>query len=161
MSKQTISRAIFNHIRPASFKIIASALIVTGITASAYAWLGPAGKAWLAVPVAKGQAVSVPSPTATFPTQERVEAETITLTTSGFEPTEVRRPAGRVLLAVSGLSGLDETTLRLENEGGQVLHEVTLGHRRQRWRKVVDLTAGVYALTVAGHQEWRCQIFIY
>jgi len=161
MSKQTISRAILNHICPPSFQIIAIALIIAGITASACAWLGPAGKAELTVPITKGRVASRSAPAGSLSTQDRVEAETVTLTSAGFEPSEIRRPAGRVLLAVNDLSGLDETTLRLENEGGQVLHEVTLGRRRQRWRKAVDFTAGAYALTVAGRPEWRCQIFIY
>ena len=41
----------------------------------------------------------------------------IALRPSGFEPAEITRPAGRVLMAVSDQSGLEGSVLLLTKEG--------------------------------------------
>ena len=91
--------------------------------------------------------------------QREVEAEVIALRPSGFEPQEITRPGGRVLLAVSDQSGLDGVVLRLV-KGGRTAREVRLRRGRRLWRKVVELTPGEYALTEASHPEWVCRITI-
>ena len=159
MPKQPVSRAVFSRARRARFRLLAVAFLTAVLTLTAWAWITTAGKG--EPTPSPGGAVIITAPAQSLPTQDRIEAETITLGTAGFEPAEIRRPAGRFLLAVNDLSGLDETAIRLESEGGQVLQEVTLSRRQQRWRKVVELAAGAYTLTVADHPEWRCQIFIY
>lgn len=159
MPKQPVSRAVFSRARRARFRLLAVAFLTAVLTLTAWAWITTAGKG--EPTPSSGGAVIITAPVRSLPTQDRIEAETITLSPTGFEPAEIRRPAGRFLLAVNDLSGLDETAIRLESEGGQVLHEAMLGRRQQKWRKVVDLTAGAYVLTVAGSPEWRCQIFIY
>lgn len=161
MSKHSALGSFPTRIRAAGVRLLVVALAVTSLTASVWAWLAPAGKAEQPAAATKAESSQLTAPTLPSSEQERVEAETITLNSGGFEPAEIRRPAGRFLLAVNDLSGLDGITLRLEGEGGQALQEVSLSRRRQKWRKVVDLTAGAYALTVAGRPEWRCQIFIY
>lgn len=159
MSKQLVTRTAFSRVRKSGFRLPAVAFVAAALTLSAWAWVITAGKGETVRP-ASG-AVATTAPSRSLPAQDRVEAETITLGSSGFEPAEIRRPAGRFLLALDKLSDVDQATVRLESEGGQVLQEVTLERSQRRWRKVVDLTAGVYLLTVAGHPEWRCQIFIY
>ena len=91
--------------------------------------------------------------------QQGVEAEVIALRPSGFEPREVTRPAGRVLLAVSDQSGLDGVVLRLVKVG-QVVREMRLRRERRLWRNVVELTPGEYSLTEASHPEWVCRITV-
>ena len=159
MSQQPVTRAIFKRVRKARLRLPVIAFVIATLTLTAWTWITTAGKG--EPTPSSGGAVIITAPARSLPTQDRIEAETITLGTTGFEPPEIRRQAGRFLLAVNDLSGLDETAIRLESEGGQVLHEATLGRRQQKWRKVVELAAGAYALTVAGRPEWRCQIFIY
>jgi acetyl-CoA acetyltransferase len=159
MSKQPVTRSAFGRDRKALLRFQAAAFVAAALTLTAWAWIITAGKD-KPVPTASAAVVTL-APARSLPTQDRVEAETVALSSTGFEPTEIRRPAGRALLAVNNLSGLDEATIRLEGEGGQVLQEVTLERHQQKWRKVIDFTAGTYTLTVAGHPEWRCQIFIY
>lgn len=160
MSDHVGSQALFKRVRAMGPSLFIAALaLVTGLTASAWAWLAPSSEAEPTAPATRGEAVTPPA--RRLPVQDRVEAETITLNSGGFEPAEIRRPAGRVLIALDKLPDVDQATVRLESESGQVLHEVTLERRRQKWRKVIELAAGAYALTVSGHPEWRCQIFIY
>ncbi len=160
MSKQLVPRTALGRDRKARLRLPAAAFVIAALALTAWAWIITAGKS-RPRPTASEAAASATSPSRSLPQQDRVEAETITLSSTGFEPTEIRRPAGRVLLAVNNLSRLDRATLRLEREGGQALHEVTLERRQQKWRKTIDFTAGTYALTVADHPEWRCQIIIY
>ena len=92
--------------------------------------------------------------------QEAVEAEVIALRPSGFEPAEITRPAGRVLVAVSNQTGAADAVLRLSKEGDKRAHEVRLSKSKRLWRKVVELAPGDYTLTEASHPEWTCRIVI-
>ena len=91
---------------------------------------------------------------------ERVEAEVITLTPTGFEPREISRPSGAFLLAVSNRSSLQEVVLRLDRIGGNRMQELQLSRKRQGWKGVVNLPAGQYVLSEAGNPDWVCQITI-
>jgi hypothetical protein len=95
-----------------------------------------------------------------MPATQRVEAELITLTPSGFEPSEINRTEGRFLLAVDNRSGIREITLRLERENGGRLQEIRLPIGKLDWRHWVDLPPGRYILAEAGHSEWICSITI-
>jgi hypothetical protein len=92
--------------------------------------------------------------------QNAVEAEIIALRPTGFEPSEIIRPGGRFLLAVSDQSGLEGGELQLLEEGERKIHEVRLSPGKRLWRKVVDLAPGEYRLTEASHPEWVCRITI-
>ena len=95
-------------------------------------------------------------------TQNRLEAEHITLRPTGFEPAEITRPAGRFLLAVNDRSGEESVTLLLVRGTGDVLTPVRMRERPRKfeWRQVVNLPAGRYELREAAHPEWRCQITV-
>jgi hypothetical protein len=84
----------------------------------------------------------------------------IKLRRTGFEPANVSRPRGRVLLAFDNLTGADEITLQLKQETGNKLHEVRMPRGTVRWRKALDVPAGRYILSVAEHPEWVCHITI-
>src|ERR1044072_1082986 len=45
-----------------------------------------------------------------------IQAELITVTTTGFEPSELTRPKGKFLLAIDNQSGLDEVEFYFERE---------------------------------------------
>lgn len=91
---------------------------------------------------------------------ERPEVEVITLTDAGFDPTEIKRPAGRVLLAINNKTGLDHVLLRLGLDGGRTLHTARINRGDRNLRRIVDLAPGDYVLSEAGHPEWVCRITI-
>lgn len=93
-------------------------------------------------------------------TAPRIEAELITLTPHGFEPVEITRPTGRFLLAVDNRSGVLDTTLRLDRETGDRLHEVRLPRGKLGWRNRAELPPGRYVLTEASHPAWTCRLTI-
>ncbi|MDQ3804574.1 MAG: hypothetical protein M3416_12165 [Acidobacteriota bacterium] len=115
----------------------------------------------LAAATLAANALPTPDPApAPPPAQAEAEAEVITLTPTGFEPAEIYRPAGRVLLAVDNRSGEEEVVLRLEHEDGERVHEGRASRSANALRKAVNLRPGVYTLAEANHPEWQCRITI-
>ena len=104
------------------------------------------------------------SPSEAAPLDQRsqapVQAELITVTPIGFEPSELTRPKGRFLLAIDNQSGLDEVEFYFEREtGGRV--NVPLSRRGKiAWREIIDLTPGTYVLRARNDESWRCRIRI-
>ena len=93
-------------------------------------------------------------------TRERIEAEVITLTATGFEPKEITRPSGSFLLAVSNRSGLEDLVLHLDRIGGNRMQELRLSRKRRGWQGTINLPAGEYILSEANNPNWSCQIII-
>jgi hypothetical protein len=92
--------------------------------------------------------------------QAALQTELITITPSGFEPTEITRPRGRFLFAIDNRSGLDDPDFYFEREtGGRV--NVALSRRgKLAWREIVDLPPGTYILRATNDESWRCRITI-
>jgi len=90
----------------------------------------------------------------------RPEVEIVTLSDSGFDPAQITRHAGRILLAVNNKTSLEQLVLRLGQEGGRPLQEARLTRGGRNWRRTVDLTPGVYVLSEARHPDWVCHITV-
>ena len=92
--------------------------------------------------------------------QAPVQAELITVTPTGFEPSELIRSKGRFLLAIDNQSGLNEVEFYFERENaGRV--NVPLSRRGKiAWREIVDLAPGTYILRAMNDESWRCRITI-
>jgi len=74
-----------------------------------------------------------------------LDAEHITLRSTGSEPNEIARPAGRFLLAIDNVTGMGEMSFRLINQSGALVRDYP-ANGRFRLRQIVDLPAGRYAL---------------
>ena len=91
----------------------------------------------------------------------RVEVETLTLRPSGFEPASLTRTQGEFILAVYNHVGVEEIGFVLTHETGRKEREVRLPRGKQKkWAEALDLPPGSYALSVADHPEWSCDITI-
>lgn len=90
---------------------------------------------------------------------ESAEVEQIDLRPSGFEPSEITRPAGRFLLGVNNRTGLTELSLTLVHESGRSAGSKRLS-KVKTWREVLDLQPGRYVLREATHRDWLCRITI-
>jgi hypothetical protein len=88
-----------------------------------------------------------------------LDAEHITLRSTGFEPNEIGRPAGRFLLAIDNVTGMGQMSFRLLDQSGALLRDFP-ANGRFRLRQVVDLPAGRYALVESKHPNWVCRITI-
>jgi len=90
---------------------------------------------------------------------EPAEVELITLRPAGFEPTEISRPKGPLVLFVEDRSGKENSSLELKRMSGERLRAIGLQRKKSEWNEVVDLPPGTYVLQ-DGDSEWRCQITI-
>jgi hypothetical protein len=96
-------------------------------------------------------------------TQRRIadfESELITITPHGFEPQEITRPQGRVLLMVDNQTDLAVSSLQFTREAGPRIKEMQVSRDQPNWSEAVDLPPGRYVLTEAEHPEWQCRITI-
>lgn len=121
--------------------LIFSVLLLGALTVGARAWLMPVE---IAGPLPEG----------------RLETELLTIRPTGFDPVEITRPAGRFVIAVNNLSGVDELDLHLEGEAGARQHEVRMSRGRLASKKLVNLPPGKYLLKEANHADWVCSITI-
>ncbi len=87
------------------------------------------------------------------------EVELIDLRRTGFEPNEIKRPAGRFLLGVNNRTGLTDLSLMLLHQSGRSAAGKRLS-KLKTWRQVVDLQPGRYVLREANHRDWVCHITI-
>lgn len=98
---------------------------------------------------------SGPTPPVALPAPQGDEL-LIELSTNGFAPAEVTRPAGAFAISVDNRDVAGEYVLHLKGEGGVLLKEVRVQKGSAGW--TVDLPAGTYTLMVANHPDWVCQI---
>ena len=133
-------------------------LSITAIAFIALTVLAVSARSWLAPATTNEPSVSAAAQAP--PTGEPLEAELIVIRPSGFEPSQVTRPAGRFILAVENRSGLDEVDLRLDREAGNRLQQVRVPRSKLDWSGVVDPPPGTYVLTEASHPDWSCRITI-
>jgi hypothetical protein len=103
-------------------------------------------------------------------------ASVITLRPTGFEPSALKLPTGRVLIMVENRSGLTEMVLKLLSQSPAGDVPVLLAERPQddtskrlqvqvprekpTWGNVIELTSGQYVLREVNHPDWGCQISV-
>jgi hypothetical protein len=78
----------------------------------------------------------------------------------GFEHSRIKHNAGKILLCVYNRSGSKKLTVHLAREDGTSVLDETLGLDKRDLRIFVDLAAGKYFLTEAGHPDWSTRIDI-
>lgn len=89
-----------------------------------------------------------------------IAREIVVIRPWGFEPSSLRRPAGRFVLDVRNASGLRHVSLKLDNAVGPRVKETQMRREKPDWRSVLDLPPGVYFLTEGGHPKWRYRLEI-
>jgi hypothetical protein len=145
---------------------IVIAALITGLVAAYAAW-NFAAIAWnrpLAPEMIDSEAVtSAPEPSpALKPSQsgEQVEVSVVTLRPQGFDPKEITRTEGRLILVVNDRTGLDEVSLNIDRQGGSRLRNIQVERKRKTWGDIIELTPGEYLITEAGHPDWTCRITV-
>jgi len=89
-----------------------------------------------------------------------VQAELITVTPTGFEPSEITRPKGRFLFAIDNRSGLDEVEFYFQRETGARVNVPLSRRGKLAWREIVDLPPGTFILRATNDESWHCRITI-
>jgi hypothetical protein len=136
-------RFLLTRTRPGRIKL---ALVVALALLVAVAALAAKSSLTTVVAVSAAAAPNQPPTAAATPSiAPRLESEHITIRPTGFEPAEIARPAGRVLLFVNDRSGLDPLDLRLDVESIRRLFEVRMPRDtkgKHEWRQLVVLVPG-------------------
>lgn len=83
---------------------------------------------------------------ATPPNEQQMTAELLVITPRGFEPNVVRRPPGRVLLALVNDAEFPLMTLRLQREDGTPIRTVEMQRNRRYLNIPITLEAGRYRI---------------
>jgi hypothetical protein len=151
------SQAIARQMRKAPLPII-----ITLTTVALFA-IGIGARAWHRSSDASGAAKSLKTqgePSQGGGQRVHLESELITIGPGGFEPSTIRRPAGRFFLAIENRSGLDSVTLRIDRLAGNRLKEAAVSGGQLDWIDVLDLTPGDYVVTEADHPNWVCYITV-
>jgi len=91
---------------------------------------------------------------------EELEVEVLTLGAGGFDPTELRRPAGRFMLAITNRTQENELSLELSQVAGNRLHSVRMKRGRTRSLSDLNLAPGEYILSERNHPRWICRLTI-
>jgi hypothetical protein len=91
----------------------------------------------------------------------RIEGELIVLRPTGFEPRQIRRPAGTpFLLAVDNQSLLPVVSLTLSSSVGLPVLNDSLPRERRIWSDIVNLPRGSYMLREISNPDWTCNIVV-
>lgn len=90
----------------------------------------------------------------------RIETELITITTTGFEPSEITRPQGQFFLDVDNRSELNNLELSIERANGVREKSAKMLKTAPELRLPLDLAPGTYLLRESGHSNWLSRITI-
>jgi hypothetical protein len=100
------------------------------------------------------------SNTVVQPPAEKLVAELVTLTETGFAPSEIVRPMGTFLLVVDNRSGMQEVEFRLDRVAGGRVHQARISRHQVDWMERFTLPPGTYLLSEANRPEWTCRLTV-
>jgi hypothetical protein len=90
-----------------------------------------------------------------------IEVENIDMASNGFEPREIRRPAGPFMLFVhNGIDFKQGGPLLLKQEGGGRVLDVILKEKTLNFTQVLNLPVGTYSLTYPRLKDFNLTITI-
>ncbi len=94
--------------------------------------------------------------------KEEVEVELITIRRFGFEPAEIKRPAGEVAFIINNRSNVQDLSLTLNRVQGNrptdKVKDVGLRKGQVNWIERFNLPPGDYVLTETSRPDWKCSI---
>lgn len=128
------------------------------LIAAAIVWLGIGVRAGMKAFPSGPSGLS--SNTLVQPSAEKLEAELVTLTETGFAPQEIVRPRGTFLLVVDNRSGMQEVEFRLDRVAGGRVHQVRIPRHQVDWMERFALPPGTYLLSEANRPEWTCRLTV-
>ena len=94
------------------------------------------------------------------PDRQIIPGVILVLDPSGFSPSSVSLPKGRLLLGIDNRTGFEDLVFHLDRISGNRIKEVKPRKGRHDYREVYDLSPGNYVLSEASHPQWICHITI-
>lgn len=90
--------------------------------------------------------------------RDSIEEISLTLSSSGFAPTDLSVQSNQFLLSLDNRTELKELVLRLSREDGSRVRELRVPGGGGDWSELFELPDGTYTLSEASHAEWSCTI---
>ena len=94
------------------------------------------------------------------PEQERPPLQLLVLRPWGFEPSELKLPAGKADIIVLNRTGHREVNLQFTRDGAARLLDVPVPAKRAVWRGTLDITEGSYTISVANRPGLVCRVIV-
>jgi hypothetical protein len=94
--------------------------------------------------------------------EESEDTLQLTISDSGFEPTQVTRGPGKFLVTTDDRRGdrSQSLKLRLSRENGEHLRDIEVPVAATDWAEELELAVGRYVLSEVSHPTWSCNIVI-
>lgn len=92
--------------------------------------------------------------------QDPMPEISLTLSSTGFNPQEVRPQSGRFLLSIDNRSGASDLVFRLSRTDGTLIRELRMSGAGGDWSEAFYLSAGTYTLSETNHSTWVCTIIV-
>jgi hypothetical protein len=92
--------------------------------------------------------------------QDPIEELSLTLTSSGFAPGELRPHGKKFLLSLDNRTDAKELVLRMSRNDGVQIREIRVPGGSGDWSELFELPAGKYMFSEVNHANWLCTIII-
>jgi len=92
--------------------------------------------------------------------QDPMPEISLILSSSGFNPAEVRSQSRRFLLSIDNRSGTSDLVFKLSRPDGTLIRELRMAGAGGDWTEAFDLSKGTYKLSEANHSAWVCTIVV-
>jgi hypothetical protein len=92
--------------------------------------------------------------------QDPIEELSLTLTSSGFAPAELRPQGKKFLLSLDNRTDVKELVLRMSRNDGVQIREIRVPGGGGDWSELFELEAGNYTFSELNHANWVCTIII-
>jgi hypothetical protein len=92
--------------------------------------------------------------------QDPMQEISLILSSSGFNPAEVRPQSGRFLLSIDNRSGTGDLVFKLSRPDGTLIRELRMSGAGGDWTEAFDLSEGTYKLSETNHSAWVCTIVV-
>jgi hypothetical protein len=90
--------------------------------------------------------------------KDPIEELSLTLTSSGFAPAEIRAHGKKFLLSLDNRTAVKELVLRLSRSDGLQIKEIRVPGGGGDWSELFELPPGNYKFSEANHENWSCTI---
>lgn len=92
--------------------------------------------------------------------QDPMQEISLILSSSGFNPAEVRPQSGRFFLSIDNRSGSGDLVFKLSRPNGTLIRELRMSGAGGDWTEAFDLSTGTYKLSETNHTAWVCTIVV-
>jgi hypothetical protein len=92
--------------------------------------------------------------------QDPMQEISLILSSSGFNPAEVRPQSGRFFLSIDNRSGSGDLIFKLSRPDGTLIRELRMSGAGGDWTEAFDLATGTYKLSETNHTAWVCTIVV-